>query len=352
MSSQSTLVTRVRSKRTCSFSVQLADCTTPPSSWFSSPSGSTIWPESAAITTRSIAISAVSSLDGELDDHRGVGGDVLVAREPDSHPAAELVGATAPARALRRGREHCARTVVIEVREAELERVASGCLAELVHERLDREHVGVRAERAQGRRAQRHRLDEVLDDPAERNPIERVGVSVHARLRAGGTASPAVAVPAARGTRPASSIVRSPCGNARELCVVPHTSWFQSTRLPSASRPRTHLHHHRRAVWLPGVLVLARPLEQHRPSRNGPGEQRCVERRVVGAVVAVAARSFDVDDAHPFHRDRERFRERDPQRERSLHRGPHRQVAVLPHCRRGRRADRAVHLVRPRVRRL
>ena len=60
-SSQSTLVTRLPSKLTRSCSVQLADCTRPPSSWLTRPTGSTTWPASAAITARSSRIAAVAS---------------------------------------------------------------------------------------------------------------------------------------------------------------------------------------------------------------------------------------------------------------------------------------------------
>ena len=80
-SSQSRLVTRVRSKLTCSFSVQLADWTRPPSSWLTRPTGSTICPASAAITARSSRIAAVASSTRDLDHDRGVGLLVLVARE-------------------------------------------------------------------------------------------------------------------------------------------------------------------------------------------------------------------------------------------------------------------------------
>ena len=46
------LVIRVSSKVTLSYSVQLIDCTIPPSIWLISPSGLTTWPLSTAATAR------------------------------------------------------------------------------------------------------------------------------------------------------------------------------------------------------------------------------------------------------------------------------------------------------------
>ena len=58
------LVTRVRSKRTASFSVQLTAWIVPPSSWFATPSGLTASPTSAAIArrfTRTVCVSSTST---------------------------------------------------------------------------------------------------------------------------------------------------------------------------------------------------------------------------------------------------------------------------------------------------
>ena len=53
-----------------------------------------------------------------------------------------------------------------------------------------------------------------------------------------------------------------------------------------------------RAERLPAMLLLAHPLQAHRPAGHGARGQRCVGRDIVGAVVAVAARALDVDAAH------------------------------------------------------
>jgi hypothetical protein len=65
---------------------------------------------------------------------------------------------------------------------------------------------------------------------------------------------------------------------------------------------RLQIERHGRAVGLPRELILAHPLQLHRPAVRGTREQRRVEGRVVGAVVAVAARAFGMGHRYFFYR--------------------------------------------------
>jgi len=71
---------------------------------------------------------------------------------------------------------------IVEVAEPELERRRAARRGELVHEGLDGEDVQVGTEAAQRRGANRHRLHEVLHDPAPRQRVRRRGVAVDAGL--------------------------------------------------------------------------------------------------------------------------------------------------------------------------
>ena len=75
------LVTRVRSKRTASLSVQLVAWIAPPSIWFATPSGLITRPTSTAIDQPPHADLALGL---DLGDDRAVGAEVLVAREADA----------------------------------------------------------------------------------------------------------------------------------------------------------------------------------------------------------------------------------------------------------------------------
>ena len=108
-------------------------------------------------------------------------------------------------------------------------------------------------------------------------------------------------------------------------------------------------HRHRRAVGLPGELVVAHPLQLDGPFPGGARDQRRVERDIVGAVLAVAARAFAMTDDDVGGRERQRLREVRAQREHPLRVTPHGELAVLPLRDGARRPDRRVRLERPRV---
>jgi hypothetical protein len=66
---------------------------------------------------------------------------------------------------------------VFHVRQPERDRIGAGRHGQFVHEGFHGEYVAVAAQRAQGRHAQRHILDQVIDDALARKFVERNGVA-------------------------------------------------------------------------------------------------------------------------------------------------------------------------------
>ena len=116
--------------------------------------------------------------------------------------------------------------------------------------------------------------------------VERDGVAVAAAVRQRIAASAAGWKMPCHQLRPRADC--RPCPAACEWVLL-HTSYSQSTMLPLASSAALALVEHRRAVGLPRMLLLAHPLHAHRRARQRPRDQRGVGRRIVGAVMAVAA---------------------------------------------------------------
>jgi len=86
---------------------------------------------------------------------------------------------------------------------------------------------------------------------------------------------------------------------------------------------------HGRAVRLPAELVVAHPLQAHRPSGDGAAQQRGIEGHVVGAVVPVAARALEMHAADRVNVELECLGEVAPERKDAVRMGPYRQCAVL-----------------------
>ena len=108
-------------------------------------------------------------------------------------------------------------------------------------------------------------------------------------------------------------------------------------------RPRAA--HHGRPVRLPVMLLLAHPLHAHRPAGQSAREQSRVGCRIVGAVVAVAARAFHVDAAHLLLGKAQHLGDRLAQREHALRVRPDGQRIAIERSDGAGRPDRAVHLV-------
>ena len=110
-------------------------------------------------------------------------------------------------------------------------------------------------------------------------------------------------------------------------------------------------HGRRRRRRAPSVCSSARVhLKQHGPARHRAGDQRRVERDVVGAVVAVAARAHDVDRRGSRSGSRPRAAASAARRTNAPCVRLQTSSAPSLHTRqRRRRADRAVHQERPRV---
>src|SRR4029077_5675432 len=106
---------------------------------------------------------------------------------------------------------------------------------------------------------------------------------------------------------------------------------------------------HRGPVRLPGELILAHPLQLDRPPVRRPGEQRRVERDVVGAVVPVAARPFRMVYGNTLERKAENHGNFVPKAEDALAVGPDLELAVLQPGDRARGSDRGMRDERLRI---
>src|SRR5215469_5330480 len=89
------------------------------------------------------------------------------------------------------------------------------------------------------------------------------------------------------------------------------------------------LHDHRWPIWLPAELVVPHPLQSHGTRSHGAREQGGVEADVVGAVMAVTARTFGMDAADIGDRHLQAKREIIAERKDPLSMGPHRHLAVF-----------------------
>ena len=123
-------------------------------------------------------------------------------------------------------------------------------------------------------------------------------------------------------------------------------------RPPVAAQHGAHARHHRRADRLEPELFFPPPAHPHRRPRPLHRDRRRVGRRVVGAVMAVAARPLRV-----MHDDRRRIelqgpRQRGAQRVHPLRMRPYFEPAVAVHGDAAGRRDRGVRQVHPRETRL
>ena len=105
-----------------------------------------------------------------------------------------------------------------------------------------------------------------------------------------------------------------------------------------------------RPLRIPDVLVLARPLDAHRPAHR-PRQEGGVERRVLRAGLAVGSGAVQVDQPHLVPRQPEQPGERLAKAVRRLGRRPDRGAVGTDVRHAARRAEGAVRLDRPPVRR-
>ena len=158
----------------------------------------------------------------DIGDHRDVAREVLVLREREAAPARAVAFLPRlPARFLRARFDHRARARVLHVPQPELDRVGAGGDRQLVHERLEREHVGVGAERAQRRGADRHVGDVVQHDLLARKLVDRHGVAIGAArgLRSIGRRVPSDRV---RDVPAREQIAAGVADRARAVRMAPH----------------------------------------------------------------------------------------------------------------------------------
>ncbi len=268
----------------------------PPSIWLRMPSGLTASPLSTAATARTTRTRPLSRSTSTSHRDRAYAAEILVAREGEAAPRPRRARTEPPQpkrspRARRRRARAGRRDGAGGTRPDRL----CAAMRELVHEALDREHVHVRAERAQRRHAQRHRRNEVMHDA-------RVAEPCRAESRCG------------RRRRPAAGSV-SGGGGVNGVCEMPR-------RQPDCPPGRAASIACCSTLVLPvddvaalssracALVTIAEPYGSHvcsssrihctrtgRPG-NARGDQRGVGAGVVGAVVTVAAGAFHVDAAH------------------------------------------------------
>src|SRR6185503_15326875 len=259
--------------------------------------------------------------------HRNVGGHGLVARIADAAaaPAVALL-ARFPGGGPGHGLDHGALALVVDVREAERHGVDAGGGRELVHEGLDREYVGISAERAQRRGAHRIVHDQVVRGALAREIVERDRVAVARAVRLRGMARrPGLF---RIGEVPAAEQVDA-VGIARPHVVALAPDVEGPVDHAAAGDGTLDLHGHGGAVGLPLELVVAHPLQPYRPPIDRTRQHGGVERDVVGAVVTIATGAFGVDAADVARLQIERPGEGSAQREYALAVRPDRELAVL-----------------------
>ncbi len=136
-----------------------------------------------AATTRTGRTEPLSRFDFHFHRDGAVRREVLVAREREAAPASALLLKTRPAEALGRRIHDVDRARILEVPQPEIDRIGLRRSRELVHEAFDREHVVIRAERAQRGHAQRHRGHEVVNDARVLEAVDRNRVAIAAAGR-------------------------------------------------------------------------------------------------------------------------------------------------------------------------
>ena len=283
--------------------------------------------------------------------HRGeaaAGGDVALRRR--LRRVAQL-----PAGGLRRDLDHVAQPLVADVAEPERDGIGPRRRRELVDEALVGERVLDPRRRAE-RAGEERRVDRLRDHAGVRDETlllqqvtgNRVRV-VRAERRERRRARP--------GRRE-----REPDQGAGRQVRRADVAWAAATRglealvvpgdqVAVGVEAALDLHHHRRPVVLPDVLVAAHPLHAHRCTDRLRHQHR-VDRGGVGAVEAVAAGALLVDHVHLLVLEAEHLRHGCAERIDALRRRPDGRLVRLHVGDRAGRAHRPVQLVRVVVGRL
>ncbi len=182
--------------------------------------------------------------------------------------------------------------------EPERDGVGAGRGGQLVHERLDREDVHVRTERAHRRRLQRHGRRKVVHHVHVGECVQRNRVAVaaafglqHRRRRCRHERF----LQHLRGKEPACVDDPLVVRTAPQRVIPVDDGAARVER-------RAHFGDHRGGEVIPGMLLFAHPLHANRLAHHFAGDQGGVRCCIVGAVVPIAARSLDVNAAHLFLR--------------------------------------------------
>ena len=196
--------------------------------------------------------------------------------------------------------------------QSELDGIGAGEAGEFIHETLDRKHVVIGAERPHRRNPQRHRRDEVMHHLRIGKFVDRDRVAVAAAFRQ------RQRLRRRHGKRLRHVLRRqhrSGAARPHRMGVAPDLE-IPVGDLAVAVERRLQLRHHRRAERLPGVLLLAHPLHANGHAGQRARDQRGVGRGIVGAIMAVAAGAFDMDQANACRRHAQHFGDRPDGRDR------------------------------------
>ena len=227
----------------------------------------------------------------------------------------------------------------------ELDRVRASRNRQLVHEALDRKHIVIGAERAHRRYPKRHLRNEVMHHMGVGECVDRDRIAIAAAFRQwnrlrrrhreglghmlGRQHAAGAARPHRMGIAPDLEVP------VRDLAVLVERG--------------LQLRHHGRAVRLPGMFLLARPLHAHGHAGHRVRDQRRIRRGIVGAVMAIATGALDMDQVDTRRRHLQHLRNALTVRIDALRVGPNRHCAVRELRDRAGRPDRPMRLIRPRV---
>ena len=226
------------------------------------------------------------AVDGHVGDHRHIRPHALIFRVRHTATARDGAG-IARARAARfpfregaQALEDLESTRILEMANSDLERIDTGGRRDFVEEGLVAERILCVARRANPRRRQR-----CVEQPVHRQLVvrQRIG-NAESRVGSGRTREWHLRQPGEHGREQRHT-------RALERLLGHEHVGLPSGDLALVIDAGAIVEHHGRALRIPTVLVLPHPLQSHRLA-DFSGDHGCFGRAVVGAVAAVAARTF------------------------------------------------------------
>ena len=254
-----------------------------------------------------------------------------------------------PIRHGRRPLDHAPRPRIGQTRQPVDDRVLLGAFGEFVDERFERENIRHGAEAAQRRGTPRHFRHQMMDDPLGVNIVKRFAIACGAA--AGGFRH----VDRRRnGRRIGQRLGREQAGAAAGPALMRAAPDFGRPihRMAGGVERGAHLDHHRRAHRLEREFLLPPPAHADRTAGQAQRDHCRIGGRVVGAIMAVAARPLNVAHRNRRGIELEHARKRRAQRIDALAVRPHRQMPIAIKRQRTRGRDRGMREMAARENRL